>query len=653
MPAAIYRLSLSVGAPLPLIPLSTYMQQVGTRLGSLILGGTLLTTWQAENNGSPVFGELTGIAYSAANHDIYAVDSSENEVFQFTDEGVLVRSWGMFGNMPGQLNEPFGLVVDEAGSVYVSQPDLIGTHAPTVIQKFSSSGAYESIYDFSGQPTALSYTAPNLYAADFNSVTRINLVTPIAAITASTTTPIASQTVTFDASASSLPFGTITDYKWDLNGSGEYAKDTGTTPTVSQIFTQPGVTHVSVLVTGSSGQTATAEIPVTTIAPETTISGSERALTSQSLTFDASKSAVPGATIGDYAWDFDGSESFATDTGTTPTVSHVFTEPGTYRVQVRVTRSGGRMDVGSLVVTVTRADATISGPAKALTGQSVTLSGAGSVIPSSTITDYKWDLDGSGQYATDTGTTPTVTHAFPTAGTARVGLRVTRADGEVDETSIPVQVFRAPPAGNVGVSIENGDYATNTPHVQLYVVWPAFVGTALISNDGGFNAPGSTALLPVATQIPWTLESAGSERLPKTVYLRFPESTNPTNTFTDDIILDTTKPTIQTAQLLNVAAGATVASAHRAHAYRVRLGAREHLSGVSAAQFSSTRSGGAVVRFYAATRRGRSTSCEWSRCVCRPPHVTCGYRAPRARGRRGGGCHRSSRGGSTVAGAET
>jgi PKD repeat protein len=534
---------------------------------------------------------------------MYAVDPSENEVFQYTDEGTFIRSWGVFGDLPGQLNDPFGIAVDEAGSVYVSQPDLIGTNAPTVVQKFSSAGAYEDTYNFSGQPAALSYMAPNLYAADFNSVTRINLVTPIAAIAASTTTPIASQTVTFNASASSLPFGTITDYKWDLDGSGAYTTDTGTTPTASHTFTQPGITDVSVLVTGSSGQTATAEIPVDTTPSTATITGPPQILTSQSATFDASGSAIPGATISDYAWDFDGSESFTTDTGTTPTVRHVFSQPGTYRVQVRVTRSGGRMDVSSFAVTVTQAGATISGPAQTLTGQSVTFSGAGSAIPNSTITDYKWDLDGSGKYATDTGSSPTVTHTFSTTGTIKVGLRITRDDGEVDETSVPIQVLPAPPSGNVGVSIENGDYATNTPHVQLYVVWPAFVSTALVSNDGGFNAPGATTVLPVATQILWTLESGGSERLPKTVYLRFPESANPTITFTDDIILDTTRPTIQTAQLLN-GSDAAVASTRHLRTYRVRLRARERLSGVSAAQISATRSGGTVVRFYAATKRG-------------------------------------------------
>ena len=39
------------------------------------------------------------------------------------------------------------------------------------------------------------------------------------------------ETVTLNASESTDQ-GTITDYKWDLNGSGKYATDTGATPTV-------------------------------------------------------------------------------------------------------------------------------------------------------------------------------------------------------------------------------------------------------------------------------------------------------------------------------------------------------------------------------------------------------------------------------------
>ena len=100
----------------------------------------------------------------------------------------------------------------------------------------------------------------------------------------------------------------------------------------------------------------------------------------------------------------------------------------------------------------------------------------------------------------------------------------------------------------MGISINNGDYATNTPHVQLDIVWPAFASAALISNDGGFNAAGGTVTVPLSAKVPWTLRSEGPERLPKIVYLRFPDSSTPTETFFDDILLDTLRPVVQSAR---------------------------------------------------------------------------------------------------------
>ena len=81
---------------------------------------------------------------------------------------------------------------------------------------------------------ALDFGDGAVYAAlMFDGVERIDQSAPTAVINSSTSDPLLSSTVTFDASSSNLPFGTITDYRWDLDGSGTFATDTGTTPTVS------------------------------------------------------------------------------------------------------------------------------------------------------------------------------------------------------------------------------------------------------------------------------------------------------------------------------------------------------------------------------------------------------------------------------------
>ena len=48
------------------------------------------------------------------------------------------------------------------------------------------------------------------------------------------------QTVSFNASASSDPDGTIAKYEWDLDGNGSYETDTGTTPTATSSYATAG-----------------------------------------------------------------------------------------------------------------------------------------------------------------------------------------------------------------------------------------------------------------------------------------------------------------------------------------------------------------------------------------------------------------------------
>jgi hypothetical protein len=139
--------------------------------------------------------------------------------------------------------------------------------------------------------------------------------------------------------------------------------------------------------------------------------------------------------------------------------------------------------------------------------------------------------------------------------------------------------------------------------VQFDVVWPDGATVALISNDGGFGPNGGTETVPVAATIPWTLESSGSDRLPQIVYLRFPDSSTPTVTFTDNIVLDTTTPSVQDATLSKHTAKRR-STAARGRLYKVRLRAKETISGISQVRFSARRSGGTNLVLKDRTRRG-------------------------------------------------
>jgi PKD repeat protein len=68
--------------------------------------------------------------------------------------------------------------------------------------------------------------------------------------------------------------------------------------------------------------------------------------------FDASGSISPTGSISDYAWDFDGSKTYSTDGGSSSSVSHTFTSPGTYTVDLQVEDALGQKGTVSRTVTV-------------------------------------------------------------------------------------------------------------------------------------------------------------------------------------------------------------------------------------------------------------------------------------------------------------
>ena len=78
---------------------------------------------------------------------------------------------------------------------------------------------------------------------------------------------------------------------------------------------------------------------------------------------------------------------------------------------MKVVDSLGQQDVTTRTITVNdpvTANLAAS-PNPASIGQSITLDASHSVDVVGPITSYRWDLDGSGNYATSTGATPTVT----------------------------------------------------------------------------------------------------------------------------------------------------------------------------------------------------------------------------------------------------
>jgi hypothetical protein len=107
----------------------------------------------------------------------------------------------------------------------------------------------------------------------------------------------------------------------------------------------------------------------------------------------------------------------------------------------------------------------------------------------------------------------------------------------------------------LGVSIEDGAIYTDSASVSVYLSWPRGATAVILSNDGGFKV---SSRLPLSTLVSWKLQSSGSERLPKVIYVRYVLANGSrSETYQDDIILDETDPTLGTINAARVS-GTTV-----------------------------------------------------------------------------------------------
>ena len=125
------------------------------------------------------------------------------------------------------------------------------------------------------------------------------------------------------------------------------------------------------------------------------------------------------------------------------------------------------------------------------------------------------------------------------------------------EVSQTFTILPSPPAGEPGVSIENSDPYTNTKKVVLNLVWPEYATAVRISNDGGFAAS-KTQTKDLAASIDWELDDSIKGINTKVVYIRFNGVVDRTKTYTDDIILDTNPPVVETSSAVTVSGAVNV-----------------------------------------------------------------------------------------------
>jgi len=152
---------------------------------------------------------------------------------------------------------------------------------------------------------------------------------PVASFTETAETVNTDETISFDASDSSDPDGSIVNYSWDF---GDGAKGTGVS--VQHAYPQDGTYTVTLTVTDDDGATDTTSATKTVLNRIPIASFTESAETvssGESIHFDASESHDPDGTIVNYLWDF-GDGNTAVDVE----VDHAYEDDGVYTVTLTV-----------------------------------------------------------------------------------------------------------------------------------------------------------------------------------------------------------------------------------------------------------------------------------------------------------------------------
>ena len=188
--------------------------------------------------------------------------------------------------------------------------------------------------------------------------------------------------------------------------------------------------------------------------PVASISGDPVTYVGVPTQFDGSQSQSHGSPIVRYDWGYFGPMGWWTASTTDPHVTVTFSSPGWQLVWLGVYDAHGRASFDCRWILVQCDDtppvAVLNAPASASVCQTVTLDGSGSYDRHGAIADYTWNFgDGTPNCQ---GTASTVKHAWHTAGTYTIKLKVTDYVGKINTTTKQIVITGGAPAQPQGLS---------------------------------------------------------------------------------------------------------------------------------------------------------------------------------------------------------
>ena len=101
-----------------------------------------VTAWGSQGTGPGEFDTPYGVAVDPAG-DIYVSDRYNHRIQKFSSDGTYITEWGGEGSNEGQFQRPYHIAIDSAGYVYVAD------YYNLRVQKFSDDGTFVTMWDVS------------------------------------------------------------------------------------------------------------------------------------------------------------------------------------------------------------------------------------------------------------------------------------------------------------------------------------------------------------------------------------------------------------------------------------------------------------------------------------------------------------------------